>query len=226
MAKKKKKPSKVAPKRPSRSKRVLKKKSKKTTPKIKAKSKPKSKPKIKAKIKPKKSTIKVNGKTIVRVAQKTTLKGKQLSATKKERKRAYDRKYYWIAKWKKAKNTKAGNKAFKEVRLQQIELNKLNKKLGISYELPKLPDKKYFKDGKERTNVNIWEGPKEIRALQKRKAYKKITIEGKTYNLSAKTKVLKAFNKMEKKAYKIPRNTPRIEFVFDKLTKTITLTIY
>jgi len=174
----------------------------------------------------KKVRIKVDSHEIIRVQKKPTGSTKQVNELKLQRRRLYSQKYYWVNKWKEAKRPRQAKQAFERAQKTQVKLNKLNSKLGVTYELPKLPKKHYYKDGLRRDNVNIWEGIKMLRRTIKAKFYKKIIIESKSYSIKYPTKIFNAYDKLEKLAYKIPRNTPRIEFIYDNKTKAVTITIF
>lgn len=174
-----------------------------------------------------KAQIKVDAHTITRVVRQPKAKKKDLSRLKDQRKKLYDRKSYWNKEWQEAKTKKRANAALKRLIAIQKKLNEVNNKLGVTYELPKVPKKKLrIVQGQRIEVLNIWEGLDKIKEIIKKRQYKTFFIDGKKYSYKFPTRIMNAYDRLETLSMQVPRGTPRVEFTYDIKARTVSIAIF
>lgn len=172
----------------------------------------------------KKTKIKIDHHSITRVESGTTRSDAE--ELKKLRSNLYSQKSYWVKKWNTATKKKDANRAFARAQVVQRELNKVNKKLGVTYELEPVKKEGYFENGVRKKQFNIWEGIKRIREVIKKRYYKTFIIDGHKVQAKYPSNVYFAYDDIERLAYAVPRGTPMVQFEFDTDNKTVTINIF
>lgn len=173
-----------------------------------------------------KSKIKIDDHSITRVLRKPSVPKKKVSGLKKKRQNLYTKKSYWHKKWIDAPNKKEGNAAQKQLQSIQHQLNDLNEKLGVSYDLPDIPQKIRIEKGKRSETLNIWQGVDKIKSIIKNKFYKTFIIDGKKYSPKPSSKIIDAYDRLETLAMRVPRGTPFVEFIYEPSKKIVNITIF
>ncbi len=170
--------------------------------------------------------VKVDSHEITRVQAPPKVSTRQVTELKRQRANLYSQKSYWVKKWQTTTKKRKASKAFARAQLVQRKLNQVNKKLGVTYELPKIPEKRRFVEGVRKETVSVWEGLKVIRRIIKKRFYKTFIIEGRKYSIKYPSKVMQAYNDLEELAYRVPRNTPMVEFTYYTKERLVNVAIF